>query len=357
MDTTPLKIKTASENADIDFSLGKILDQPNGFQKIASEKLPVFIREVRDYESFARSVLVAHNISRDQVQIIGNEPFFPYVKDLNSHAAIYADDTMIPRLQIEGEVINVPISTISSDDTTISIRRLMIQRYNYLDRVRTLSGQTVAMIEDRHVLNLMETLLQGRSEDRTAPEHAEQIVTSTNTLLQKADLVALRKLISQNDIPVSSYLMHKGRIEDVLLWGQNEIDQLTQREMLETGAKYAFFGTKIIVSRIVDRNSVYVFAEPEYVGRMPIFKDLTTMLTDTPNKLEKGLFMWEMIGFYLASHKAIGKLILEYDEGSEMTKVYDLQTKGMEQKQDDNGAMERPTGFGSLEEESVSGTI
>ena len=106
METTPLKIKTASENADIDFSLGKILDQPNGFQKIASEKLPVFIREVRDYESFARSVLVAHNISRDQVQIIGNEPFFPYVKDLNSHAAIYADDTMIPRLQIEGEVVN-----------------------------------------------------------------------------------------------------------------------------------------------------------------------------------------------------------------------------------------------------------
>lgn len=353
IDTTPLKIKTASENADIDYSLGKILDQPNGFQKIASEKLPVFIREVRDYESFARSVLIAHNISRDQVQLIGNEPFFPYVKDLNSHAAIYADDTMIPRLQIEGEVVNVPISTISSDDTTISIRRLMIQRYNYLDRVRTLSGQTVAMIEDRHVLNLMETLLKGRGTE-AEPEHDEQIKTSTNALLQKADLVALRKVISQNDIPVSSYLMHKGRIEDVLLWGQQEIDQLTQREMLETGAKYAFFGTKIIVSRIVDRNSVYVFAEPEYVGRMPIFKDLTTMLTDTPNKLEKGLFMWEMVGFYLASHKAIGKLILEYTEGDPKIKLYDLQKNGMEQKQDDQGAIERPNGFGSLEESSVT---
>ena len=362
MDTTPLKIKTASENADIDFSLGKLLDQPNGFQKIASEKLPVFIREVRDYESFARSVLVAHNISRDQVQIIGNEPFFPYVKDLNSHAAIYADDTMIPRLQIEGEVVNVPISTISSDDTTISIRRLMIQRYNYLDRVRTLSGQTVAMIEDRHVLNLMETLLQGRGTE-VEPEHADQIIVAGTDKdgnvvneLSKKDLVRLRKVISQNDIPVSSFLMHKGRIEDVLLWGQADIDQLTQREMLETGAKYAFFGTKILVSRIIDKNTVYVFAEPEYVGRMPIFKDLTTMLTDTPNKLEKGLFMWEMVGFYLASHKAIGKLLLNYTDGDPKIKLYDLQNNGMEQKQDDEGALERPVGFGALEE-NHAGTV
>lgn len=354
METTPLKIKTASENADIDFSLGKLLDQPNGFQKIASEKLPVFIREIRDYESFGRTVLVAHNISRDQVQIIDNEPYFPYNKDLNSHAAVYADDTMIPRLQIEGEVINVPISTISSDDTTISIRRLMIQRYNYLDRVRTLSGQTIAMVEDRHVLNLVEALLKGAGTD-IAPQHDEQIVVDEGDQLKKADLVGLRKVISQHDIPVSSFVMHKSRIEDVLLWGQNEIDQLTQREMLETGAKYAFFGTKIITSRIVDRDTVYVFAEPEYVGRMPIFKELTTILTDTPNKLEKGLFLWEMIGFYIASHKAIGKLCLNYKEDApdghkKKIKTYNLQKAGMTQKQDDKGALDRPTGFGSLEE-------
>lgn len=354
METTPLKIKTASENADIDFSLGKLLDQPNGFQKIASEKLPVFIREVRDYESFARSILVAHNISRDQVQLIGNEPFFPYNKDLNSHAAVYADDTMIPRLQIEGEIVNVPISTISSDDTTISIRRLMIQRYNYLDRVRTLSGQTIAMVEDRHVLNLVEALLKGEGTE-VAPEHDEQIVLEAEDKLQKADLVNLRKVISQHDIPVSSFVMHKSRIEDVLLWGQNEIDQLTQREMLETGAKYAFFGTKIITSRIVDRDTVYVFAEPEYVGRMPIFKELSTILTDTPNKLEKGLFLWEMVGFYIASHKAIGKLCLNYNEEASdghqnKIKTYDLQSAGMNQKQDDKGVLKRPVGYGSLEE-------
>lgn len=345
MNTTPLAIKTGSELEQINFSLGKILEQPGGFQKIASESLPTFIREVRDYSAFGRSILVAHNINSSEVQIINNEPYYPYNKDLNSHAAIYADDTMIPRMQIEGELVNVPISTVSSDDTTISIRRLMVQRYNYLDRVRTLSGQSIAMVEDKHVLNLVEALLQGNG-TTAAPQHDEQIVTEAQDTVTKADLVALRKAISQHDIPVSCFVMHKKRIEDVLLWGQNEIDQLTQREMLETGAKYAFFGNKIITSRVVDQDAVYAFADPEYVGRMPILKDLTTMLTDTPNKLEKGLFLYEFIGFYIASHKAIAKLCLNYVEGAEKIKMYDLKD-GATQK-DDN---DRPVGFGSLEEE------
>lgn len=345
MESTPLKIKTGSELEQINFSLGKLLDQPNGFQKIASEQLPTFIREVRDYSSFGRSVLVAHNVNVTEIQLINNEPYFPYNKDMNSHAAIYADDTMIPRMQIEGEIVNVPISTIASDDTTISIRRLMIQRYNYLDRVRNLSGQAMAMLEDKHVLNLVEGLLQGNG-TATAPQHSGQIVTSTNAELKKADLVALRKVISQHDIPVSSFVMHKERIEDVLLWGQNEVDQLTQREMLETGAKYAFFGTKILTSRVVDKDAVYVFADPEYVGRMPILKDLSTMLTDTPNKLEKGLFLYEYIGFYIASHKAIGKLVLNYTDGDAKIKLFDLQKYGMTQKEE----ADRPKGYNSLEE-------
>lgn len=364
MDTTPLKIKTASETAEIDYSLGKLLDQPNGFQKIAQEQLPTFIREVRDYESFGRSVLVAHNITNDQIQLIGNEPFVSYAKDLNSHAAVYADDTMIPRMQIEGDVVNVPISTISSDDATISIRRLMIQRYNYLDRVRTLSGQTIAMVEDRHILNLVEALLQGNGGDGVTagkdgsmePQHMSQIVVEESDTLSKDDLVHLRKVISQHDIPVATFVMNKGRVDDILLWGNNEIDQLTQREMLETGAKYAFFGNKIIASRVVDKEAVYVFAEPEYVGRMPILKDLATMLTDTPNKLEKGLFLYEFVGFYLASHKAVGKLVLNHQQTGEdgkkkpLIKRYDLQTHGVEQKMDADGKVDRPVGLSSLEE-------
>ena len=341
-----LKIKTASENSQVDYSLGQLLEAPGGFEKLASEKLPAFIREIRDYESFGRQVLVAHTITTEEVQLINNEPYFPYAKDLNSHAAVYADDTMIPRMQIEGEIVNVPISTVSSDDTTISIKRLMIQRFNYLERVRSMSGQAIAMVEDKRVIDLVETLLMGTATDAKDPEHSEQIVTEAGPNITKANLVNLRKAITTHDIPVGAFVMHQSRVEDVLLWGMNEIDQLTMREQLETGAKYAFFGVKIITSRTIDVDTVYAFSEPEYVGRMPILKDLTVMLTDTPNKLEKGLFLYEFIGFYIASHKAVAKLCLNYKEGDELIKFTDLFKVGATQKEESD----RPKGFGSLEE-------
>jgi hypothetical protein len=107
--------------------------------------------------------------------------------------------------------------------------------------------------------------------------------------------------------------MNQSRIDDILLWAQNEVDQLTQREMLESGVKYEIWGNvKLITSPIIDASVVYAFSEPEYVGRMPILKDLTIRLTETINKLEKGLFMFEFLGIYFASQKAVGKLILNF---------------------------------------------
>ena len=69
------------------------------------------------------------------------------------------------------------------------------------------------------------------------------------------------------------------KISSILVWAQNEIDQLTQREILESGAKYSIWGdVKLVTSRIVDVDTVYAFSTPEFVGRMPILQDLTVKL-------------------------------------------------------------------------------
>lgn len=310
------KIMHASESANADYNISKMLDQPGGVEKIALEKLPPFIREVRDYEGFTRQILFTHNVTGQDMQIIDGEPYVYYPKDFDSHAAFYADDGQVPRLAVEGEGVNVGIVTIAADDITIHLKRLMYQKYDYLERTKEKSGQAIAEAEDTRLLNLVETLLQG-SGTASAPAHQDQIVTTANTTLAKADLVSLKQKIDQHDIPVGAFLMKQDRISDMLGWqsGQ-EIDQLTQREMIESGVRYVIWGIKIITSRVVRSDVVYAFAEPEYVGRLPILKDLTIKLTETPNKLEQGLFLYEFIGFYLASHKAIAKLKLGYTSGS-----------------------------------------
>lgn len=300
-----VKIKTASELADANYNLGRLLDTPGGLEKIASEKLPPFIREHRDYEAFGRKVLTVHNVTSEEMHIINNEPYIYYPKDLNSNAAYYADDSEIPKYAIEGDGVNVGIITISSDDTTIHLKRLLTQRYSYLDRVRELSGIAVAKAEDVKIVKMVDGLLKDNQ--------GQVIHVNGRTDLQKQDLVALKKPFSKHSVPMASYVMNPATLDDMLVWGQDEIDALTQRELLEQGVKYTIWGLPIITSTIIKPTVVYAFAEQDYVGRMPILKDLTVKLTETDNKLEKGLFMFEFVGFYIASHKAITKLVLGAD--------------------------------------------
>lgn len=312
-----LKIKTAHETQNADYNLAKLLDTPGGFEKIALEKLPPFIRETRDYEAFGRQVLLAHNVTSEELHLINGEPYFYYPKDFNSHAAFYADDGQVCRYQVEGDGVNVGIMTITSDDTTINLKRLMVQKYNYLERVRELSGQAVAKIEDKKIIDLVERLLLGSSVDLVNPENIGQIVTTADTALLKTHLVSLKKCLSQWNVPLASFVLNQSRLDDILVWALNEIDQLTQREILESGVRYTIWGSvKLVTSPVIDVKVIYAFAEPEYVGRMPILKDLTIRLTETINKLEKGLFMFEFLGIYIASQKAVGKLILGYTTGA-----------------------------------------
>ncbi|MDF2841733.1 MAG: hypothetical protein K0R00_159 [Herbinix sp.] len=316
-----LAIKTAAETASADFNIARLLDMPGGLEKIALEKLPPFIRETRDYEAFGRQILVAHNVTSEELHPIDGEDYVYYPKDMNSHACFYGADMQVPRYQIEGDGVNVAIMTITSDDTTIGLKRLLTQKYNYLERVRELSGQSVAKAEDTKILDLVERLLIGTSVDKKAPSNAAQIVTTADTSLKKTHLVNLKKTLSQHNVPLASFVMNPARLDDVLDWATSEIDQLTQREMLETGVKYSIWGNvKLITSPIIAMEVVYCFAEAEYVGRMPILKDLTVRLTETGNKLEKGLFMFEFLGIYMASQKAVGKLILDFAVGDDKIK-------------------------------------
>lgn len=334
-------IKSHSETFMADHNITMMLQEPGAFEKFASEKLPEFIRETRDYESFGRQVLFTHNITGDDVQIINGQPYFYYPKDMNSHAAFYGDDAQIPRLQIEGDGVNVGIITISSDDTTINLKTLLVQKYNYLNRVRELSSQAVVKAEDTKILDLVETVLKGNG-SATSPEHDKQIVTTPDTVLSKNHLVFGKKCLSQHNLPLAAYVMNQTRIDDILTWATTEIDQLTQREILESGAKYSIWGgVKLIPSVVVDMDTVYVFSEPTYVGRMPILKDLTVKLTETANKLETGLFMFEFLGIYMASQKAVAKILLNYSSGDKI-KFYGEECMAREEE----AAVK---GYGSLE--------
>jgi len=305
---------------EADIGISKLLDMPGGFEKIALEMIPPFIREQRDYISFGRKIVIAHNVTADELHLINNEPYYYYPKDFESTAAFYGADGMAPRTQIEGSGVDVGIATIESNDTTLNLKRLLVQKFNYLERVRELSGQAVAKLEDIRILALAETLLKGNGTD-ASPQFFDQIVTTSDTSLKKSHLVDLKARLSQHDVPLGAFVINPRRLDDTLKWDQDEVDEQTLRETLQEGVKYVLWGVKFYTSILVDKDIVYAFSTPELTGRMPILKDLTVKLTETANKLEQGLFLFEFVGFYLSSQKSIAKLIIDYTAGDDLIAV------------------------------------
>lgn len=315
-----------NSNVEASEKVASMLSQAGGLEKIASDVLPDLIKEQRDYEGFARKLLKVHPVGRDE--IVKNEKgefFKQYPKDVDAGAAFYGEEVDAPQYKLEGTLINVPILTIVSDESTIDRKRILVERLDYLEMAKNKAGQAIAKLEDYKVLSLAEALIQGNG-TAAAPEYVNQIVTVAGTTLAKADLVKLRKTQSQHDHKVGSFLLHPGTLDDMLGWEDNEVDETTRRELIESGVKYQIWGTAIITTRLVDTKIVYSFGEPEYLGVMPVLADIVSELIDTPNRLIKGLLLYEFVGFALVNHRCVGKLILGYSSGDKITSYAQVTT-------------------------------
>ena len=332
----------------VDVKIDAILNSPGGFEKLAAEVLPKYIRTTRDYNGFCRKILMVHTVDSADVHLLGGEPHVYYSKDLNAAAAFYGRDMEVPRYQVEGAGVNVPIGTIASDEHTITRLRVLTEKFDYLNRTKELAAQAMVKSEDFRFINLVEKGLLGASTDKKNPTNKAQIVTTADTTLQKAHLVSLRKKLASADLPIEAFVMRADRLEDLNTWNYNEVDQLTQRELLETGIKNSLWGIKIITSRILNPNIVYVFSTPEFVGRMPILQDLSVELTQRSNTLEKGLFMYEFLGMCLVNTKSYAKLILEFVEGT--TNLADPDMAKLDESVIANEFLENGKVFGSIED-------
>jgi hypothetical protein len=81
---------------------------------------------------------------------------------------------------------------------------------------------------------------------------------------------------------------------------RDQIDMETHRALLATGLMGMLWGANVFVSRFVPTGRVYLIAEPEYVGHMPL-RDLVVLSTDNPVNLEVGWAMTENVGLCCSS--------------------------------------------------------
>lgn len=313
-----------ASQAEASEKLASLLDAPGGLEKIASDVLPDLIRTTRDYVGFARKVLVVDPVSKDDIHKTEKGEFYvQYPKDIGAAAAFFGEEVETPDYKIQGDVVNVPILTIASEESRIDMKRLLVEKIDYLERARDLAGQAIAQLEDYRVMMLAERLILGASTDKKAPEHSTQVVTTADTVLAKAHLVSLKKTQSRHDLVTEAFVLNMATLDDILAWDDNDLDQTTRRELIETGVRYTLWGTvALIPSRLIPLNTVYSFSEKGYTGVIPELSQLTPMLVNTDSRLIKGVFIYEYVGFALFNEKAVGKLIIGFTAGDDQIVDY-----------------------------------
>jgi hypothetical protein len=86
--------------------------------------------------------------------------------------------------------------------------------------------------------------------------------------------------------------------------GRDVLDIESQATLLKTGLMATIWGAQIIVSRRVPTGRMYVCAEPEFFGRIPVRTELSVLSADDPKNRVIGFSCFENLG--IGAHNPLG---------------------------------------------------
>ena len=285
-----------------EYQLQELLSSPSGFERYAAEKLPEFIQVQRDYEGFVRDVITVTEVDPRDLVRVNEEVFVVYSKDVDSVAAILPRYGEAPTQIVRGETVKVTFYQITTPRITMSQFDIDTQPYDIMRRAQEKAGQAIAKMEDESFLKTADMLVENNKSQTTKQSEVE---------ITKAGLVSLKQIFSRNDVAFASYLMNPATYDSFLLWGEEDLDPTSQRSIFETGQLPTIWGgIKMITGIVVPEKYVYGLAPKEILGRMPILRDITTEVQKLPEKQEKEVIAYEIIGMFIHSHLAVARLEL-----------------------------------------------
>lgn len=222
-------------------------------------------------------------------------------------AEAIASQSAITQTKITSERILVPVFEIAANPT-IKLREVKIRRFNIIDRIQVRTRQFMQEQEDAAIINI----LNSASTVINAPVNVDTSVTTGNDLgyIQRKDLALLAREIEQHDLFAVSMFFSIYRYADIKQWGQNELDLLTWKQVIDTGLIASLHGQNIYVTKKLPHNYVLCTSDPDYVGVMPVYQDIEVIPADLPWETSFGWAFTELIGMTVFNPKGVAKLVI-----------------------------------------------
>jgi hypothetical protein len=255
----------------------------------ASMTQPLRLR--RDYTSVGRKTFLVEQLPDGALPI--------YDKDAGVTAYVVGEEGQnILAIQKPRRVI-FPLFEISSNPE-IPLTQIKERRFDLIERAQDLAKAEIQAEEDTRVFEVLDAVATAGF-DNIGATNADIPATAP---LTPADLADAFASIERHDLRVARVFANALDYSDIRKWGRDVLDIESQATLLKTGLMATVWGAQIIVSRRVPAGYLYVCAEPEFFGRIPVRTELTVLSADDPRNRTIGFSVFENLG--IGCHNPLG---------------------------------------------------
>jgi hypothetical protein len=300
-------------------------DKTSAMQRIGQGMIgPIQIR--LRYEGIVRNVLVEDTLERG--------PLMPYdiLDDLGRAYVLNSTDSEVKITPFEGKQATPQLFRIAAFPR-IRKEDLYYLRVNAVEYAQDETRQAIQKQEDARLVLLLEAAIKdlGAARDNgtigTGPTggrlgnaanavpgagtngYEQSILVGSGSPLEPQDLYACAAQIEVNQLEAKRILIHPADARDLYTWDIN-VTGMAFKDEVAGGKKVTSYGEfQLQRSVIIPQGEVFLTAEPEFVGVMPVMYSLDVEENHQVEQFYKGWVMDELIGQVILNGRGLSRIL------------------------------------------------
>lgn len=270
--------------------IGQYIGTPEGRAKLAAS-MQQPLRNRRDYTSVGRKAALVEQLPDGALPI--------YDKDPEVTAYVIGEEGENVLAITKPRRVIFPLFEIASNPE-IPLTQIRERRYDLIERAQNLAKSQIQAAEDSRLFDVLDSV-SVNGFDNLAAVNPQVNASAPLTPSNLADAFAQ---VEKWDNRVARVFVNALDYADIRKWGRDVLDIETQATLLKTGMMATVWGAQIIVTRQVEPGYMYILAEPEFVGRIPVRTELTVLSADDPKARRIGFSVFENLG--IGVHNPLG---------------------------------------------------
>ena len=257
------------------------------------------LRSRRDYTAVGRRTFLVEQLPDGALPIYDKDP------DVTAYV-VGEEGENIVAIPKSRRVI-IPLFEIASNPE-IPISQIKERRFDLIERSQQLAKAQIQAAEDERVFAVMDAVATNGFDSVAGGANPDLQVIAPVSSAVLADAFAQ---IEAHDLRVARVFMNAKDYADIRKFGREIFDPETQATLLKTGLMGNLWGAQVIISRLVPAGFIYVTAEPEFFGRIPVRTELTVLSADNPRARTIGFSVFENLGIGATNPHGLVRCIIQ----------------------------------------------